>query len=100
MSACRRAEDRTRATCLGETGHRMRRPNPRLDADTSALGPEASRARRAVRGVAGRSSPYPELVEQHAPLGVVLVVAHALRDEVGGARVDERDPRRAVGELV
>ena len=42
---------------------------------------------------------HPELVEQHAELGVVLVVADAVGDEVGLARGSEIDGRGLIGEL-
>src|ERR1700733_11025809 len=41
----------------------------------------------------------PELVEQDAELGVVLVVADAVGDEVDLARVSEIHGRRLIGEL-
>src|SRR5262245_24058135 len=49
--------------------------------------------------IGSERSAHPELVEQNAPGRVELVVADPLRDEVGGARVEERDPRRFVDEL-
>src|SRR5262245_31518918 len=44
-------------------------------------------------------SANPELVDQHLPHRVVLVVADALRDDVDDLRADERHPGRLVDGL-
>src|SRR5438876_8512038 len=41
----------------------------------------------------------PELVDQHPELRAVLVIADALREEVGQLRRDQRYPRRSIDGL-
>src|SRR5205085_5190153 len=45
-------------------------------------------------------STHPELVEEYAPLRVVLVVADATRDESDPERVLQEDPRRLLDDVV
>jgi hypothetical protein len=53
-----------------------------------------------LRAACGQPSPNPELIQQHVPERVVLVVADARAERRHGARVVERHPRCAVDELV
>ena len=62
-----------------------------VDTFSSPGRPRASRRRARPRAL-----PHPELIEQRAPLWVVLVVAHPFGDEDDRASVDERHRRCAI----
>jgi hypothetical protein len=53
-----------------------------------------------ARSLAGPASPNPELIQQHVPERVVLVVADARAERRHRARVVEQHPRCGVDELV
>src|SRR5436190_24211974 len=62
---------------------------------TRRLRPSPTRSRACCQ----RVLPYPELVDEHAHLRAVFVVADALREEVHVLRNHERHPWCSVGEL-
>jgi hypothetical protein len=54
---------------------------------------------RAARQPKLRRSAHPELIEQHAPLRTVLVIAETPGLDVDNDAVRERDPGRLIGDL-